>query len=197
MSSPDASLLLLLLDIATKWNTINLLNTNNATADNEFIFTNLLKAALQKPQPWQAPTPAQPENSKPTEPSSIDQIIKAAAGRFGIDAELIREVVHTESAFKPDAKSPAGAKGLMQLMPGTAAAYGVTDLFNPLQNVMGGTHYLKDMLERYNGNLPLALAAYNAGPGTVDRYQGIPPYRETRSYVNKIMANLNRVDEKV
>jgi len=117
----------------------------------------------------------------------FDDIIIRHATSNGVRVDLVRAVIQTESAFDPSARSGKGAMGLMQLMPGTAADYGVTNPYDPDENVRGGVAYLKDLLERYNGNEELALAAYNAGPSTVDRYgQTVPPYRETRTYLKRI-----------
>ena len=124
--------------------------------------------------------------------SPYDREIEAAAGRVGLSAHLVHAVVKTESAYKKSARSRAGAVGLMQLMPATAKRFGVTNRKDPAQSLRGGTVYLTWLLKCYNGNLQLALAGYNAGEGAVDQYNGIPPYRETRNYVVKVMRELRR-----
>ncbi len=115
-----------------------------------------------------------------------ERIVREAAERHRMDPALIRAVIETESGWNPAAVSRRGAAGLMQLVPVTAQRFGVEDVFNPQQNIDAGARYLKLLLERYNGNLDLALAAYNAGEGAVNRHGGIPPFRETRNYVQKV-----------
>jgi soluble lytic murein transglycosylase-like protein len=115
-----------------------------------------------------------------------EKLVREAAERHHVDPALVRAVIETESNWNPAARSNKGAQGLMQLIPTTAMRFGVNDAFNPKQNVEAGVRYLRTLLERYNGNLDLALAAYNAGEGAVDRAHGIPSYRETRNYVQKV-----------
>lgn len=116
----------------------------------------------------------------------LEAMVDQVAAKYGLDPALLRAVVEVESDFNPLAVSRAGAMGLMQLMPDTARSLGVKNPFNPLENLEGGACYLKSMIGRFNGNLKLALAAYNAGPGAVERYGGVPPYGETLSYLRKI-----------
>lgn len=118
----------------------------------------------------------------------ILDLIDRTAQKHGLDEKLVRALVRQESGFNPDATSSAGAMGLMQLMPATAAGLGVQDAYNPVENVEGGVKYLKSMLKRFNGNTILALAAYNAGPNAVAKYNGVPPYKETQNYVKSILA---------
>ncbi|MGH9571862.1 MAG: lytic transglycosylase domain-containing protein [Candidatus Angelobacter sp.] len=143
---------------------------------------NAHKRALMATQPVEPGTAQQAT----TLPLSVDQAIEAAAQRHGVDPNLVRAVVKVESNFNPHAVSRKGAMGLMQLMPSTAKSLNVENAFDPNQNVDAGVRHLKSLLQSYNGNVELSLAAYNAGSGAVARNGGIPPYRETRDYVKKI-----------
>jgi soluble lytic murein transglycosylase-like protein len=137
------------------------------------------------------PDPATPPEAA-TPAKSTSQIVTEASLEHGVDSDFIRSVIRQESAGNSQAVSVAGARGLMQLMPATALGLGVSDSFSPEQNVHGGTRYLRELLERYNGDAIKALAAYNAGPGAVDHYKGVPPYRETRKYVARVVRDYNR-----
>lgn len=121
--------------------------------------------------------------------TTYDPLIAEHAASHGIRADLVRAVIQAESAFNPMARSIKGAMGLMQLMPATAVAYGVTNAYDPAENIRAGVAYLRSLLERYSHNEELALAAYNAGPTAVEKYGTVPPYRETRDYVKKIRNN--------
>ena len=122
----------------------------------------------------------------------IQNWIASAASRHQIDPDFVASVVKAESGFNPTAVSPKGAQGLMQLMPETAAKLGVENVLDPAANVEGGTKYLRQLLDQYAGDAVKALAAYNAGPQRVEQYGGIPPYRETRAYITRIIDDYNR-----
>lgn len=128
----------------------------------------------------------------PLKTTDLKEILSEAGEAHDLDADLLASVVRQESGGNTHAISRTGAQGLMQLMPGTAAQMGVNNAFAPRENVDGGTAYLDAMLKRYHDNLALALAAYNAGPAAVDRWHGIPPYRETRAYVARVIHEFNR-----
>lgn len=144
-----------------------------------------IQSYSHEPDPLPPPKPAEPAKS-------TGQIVREASVKHGVDSDFILSVIKQESAGNPHAVSPAGARGLMQLMPGTASQLGVNDSFSPEQNVHGGARYLRELLERYDGDAVKALAAYNAGPGAVDRYNGVPPYRETRQYIQRVIRDYNK-----
>ena len=127
----------------------------------------------------------------PAIPEAFRDIISVAAARHGVDANLVHALIQVESAYHSNARSPKGAMGLMQLMPSTARQYGVVNLYDPKTNIETGIRHLKSLLNRFS-DLPLALAAYNAGEGAVERFGGIPPFKETRDYVSRILRLLNR-----
>jgi soluble lytic murein transglycosylase-like protein len=142
-------------------------------------------AAIEPEDRFPPPPVAQSLSSAP-----FGRMIRSAAKETGIDENLITRVIAVESNFNPRAVSQKRAQGLMQLLPETAARYSVSDAFDPAQNIEAGTRYLRDLLQRYRGNLALALAAYNAGPAAVERYGGVPPFTETQNYVRRITSAL-------
>ncbi|MFN0166763.1 MAG: lytic transglycosylase domain-containing protein [Bryobacteraceae bacterium] len=143
--------------------------------------------------PAAAPAPAAlpPESGEPRKSKSLRELVTDAARRHGLPEELIHSVVAAESGYQPAAVSPKGAVGLMQLMPQTAKTFGV-DARDPEQNLEAGVRYLRDLLIKYDSDANRALAAYNAGPGAVDRYGDVPPYRETQTYVSKILTRYTK-----
>lgn len=122
-------------------------------------------------------------------PAQIDALVNDNAQAQNVDPALIKAIIANESGFNANATSNVGAQGLMQLMPGTAAALGVSNAYDPAQNVAGGTKYIKEMLQHFGGDVRLAVAAYNAGPGAVEKYGGIPPYAQTQNYVQNVLAS--------
>ena len=172
------------------------------TPDSDSNYLDVAASAIVRveaiPDPPSAPAALKPSiadkvlaASEPT-PSELHEMLSNAGATHHIDAQLLASVVHAESGGHTHAVSRTGARGLMQLMPGTASAVGVKDAFIAAENVEGGTRYLDELLTRYHDNIALALAAYNAGPGAVDRYRGVPPFRETRAYVARVIREFNR-----
>jgi len=142
-------------------------------------FASVLGQATAAAAPATAPTPA---------PSSLDGAINDAGARYNVDPDLLRSLIAQESGFDPNATSAAGAQGLTQLMPSTAASLGVTNPYDPVQSIDGGAQYLRAQLDRFGGDVSKALAAYNAGPGAVERFGGVPPYAETQRYVQQVLS---------
>jgi soluble lytic murein transglycosylase len=149
--------------------------TNAPTSAKYRVF---MRETVRKPKKWRA--------EKAHSDRSFDDVIAEAAERNGISFHLLKAMIHVESYFNPRAVSKKGAVGLMQIMPQNFDFLNVSDPFDPWDNIMGGARYFKNMLNRFQGNLDLALAAYNAGPGAVERYNDIPPYQETQDYVQKV-----------
>ncbi|MFO7930766.1 MAG: lytic transglycosylase domain-containing protein [Desulfosalsimonas sp.] len=141
------------------------------------------------------PGPSTP-GSEPVAAGRYEDIITDISRKTGVRPELVKAVIRVESSFNPAAVSPKGARGLMQLMPVQSRVYNISDPFDPRENISAGTRYLETLIKRYDGNLNLSLAAYNAGPQAVDHYNGIPPYSETRQYVQKVLLHYKNYRKK-
>jgi soluble lytic murein transglycosylase-like protein len=159
-----------------------------------FIEVNAREIVAERPAPPESPgsRSTKTKASRKEKPESLHYVLVQEGREHDIDVALLESVIEVESGGNPRAVSPAGARGLMQLMPGTAAKLGVKNSFASAQNISGGTAYLDSLLTRYHNNLALALAAYNAGPGAVDRWHGIPPYPETRRYIARVIHDYNQ-----
>jgi len=164
----------------------NVSDVDNAYAEIEALQRNNLNKSIEQMQSIKG---AESVSSNVGGKSQMINLISQVCKKHGVDEKLVNAVIKQESNYNPKATSKVGAMGLMQLMPATAKSLGVKDPYNTVQNLDGGVRYLKSMLKKYNGNVILALAAYNAGPGAVDKYDGVPPYEETQQYVRKILAN--------
>ena len=159
--------------------------------DGAVVFTNTPTAETKPVPGWRAATPAPPGSASSSLPATIyDPFIERVAKENGISPGLIKAVALVESGFDPHAVSPKGAQGLMQLMPGTAKEYGVQDAFDPLQNLRAGSTHLRRLLDQFDGDLTLALAAYNAGAGAVRRHGGVPDYKETHDYLRRVKSRM-------
>lgn len=158
------------------------------------IESSLVKVAAKTSKTYHVPAATTTDDNTSSTPARpFSEIIKEASQTYGVDEKVISAVIKQESSFNPNAVSSCGAMGLMQLMPATAKSLGVTDAFNAEQNIMAGTRYLKEKINEFSGNVPLALAAYNAGSGAVRKYGGIPPYKETMAYVNKVTSSIDHM----
>ncbi len=157
----------------------------NAPTDNRY-------RPVKLPVAKRAHVPPAKKTARFTPSGNLDPIIQKTARNHGLDPALVKAVIQAESGGQAQAISPKGAMGLMQLMPGTAAELAVWNPFDPVSNIWGGTSYLRAMLDRFNGDIILALAAYNAGPGAVERNGGVPPYPETISYIRKVLSHWAR-----
>lgn len=156
-------------------------------ARGKVFYTNVPADASYHPMIFRVTRSGGRSSIKPGNPADFEHHVRAAASHYDLDPQLIKAVIKVESNYDHRAVSEKGAKGLMQLMPATAADMNVYNLFDPRENIMGGTCYLKQLLARFNGNLPLTLAAYNAGPSAVERCGGIPNYAETQRYVRSVL----------
>lgn len=160
---------------------------NTATAPAKTDFPTALQAEMQPAAVSNTGSGAKKKNAASPANGDVGTFITKAAQKYGVDPKLVSAVAEAESGYRPDAVSSTGAVGVMQLMPDTAAALGVTNSYDPQQNIDGGTKYLKEMLNDFGGDVRKAVAAYNAGPQAVKKYNGVPPYAETQNYVNKVL----------
>jgi len=148
------------------------------------------QAQVIKPIRLDLPEPKMDVDGKQTSSAAYEDTIMEAANKYGLKPELLKAVIRHESGGNPKAVSPDGAKGLMQLIDSTAKMMGVIDPFNPVQNIMGGAKYLAQLMKKFGGDLEKAIASYNAGPGAVEKYDGVPPYKETKEYVEKVLGDI-------
>lgn len=155
-------------------------------------FSSALESALHPQAPVEPSADGAANAPAPVPPEQIDSLVNQNAQIWQVDPALIKAVIANESGFNANATSPVGAQGLMQLMPETAASLGVRNPYDPAQNVAGGTRYLRSMLDRFGGDARLAIAAYNAGPGAVEKYGDVPPYAETKNYVENVLGSYAR-----
>lgn len=159
------------------------MNTLNIFTDIAAVVRRIAQITGQPPAAgWQLP-PA---------PSSFASVVSANAKALGVDPALVKAIIANESGFDPNATSKTGAQGLMQLEPQTAAELGVGNAYDPAQNIWGGTRYLRGLLERFHGDVRLAVAAYNAGPGAIEKYGGVPPYAQTQAYVDNVLESYRK-----
>lgn len=160
-----------------------------ADAADDTTFMNAQGVVVTPPVDATASVAAATSTNSTTAPADLEPIFEQAAQQYGISKDLLKAVAKAESNFNPSVVSSAGAIGVMQLMPDTAKSLGVTNPYDATENIMGGARYLSQLLSQYNGDTALALAAYNAGSGNVAKYGGIPPFKETQNYVNKVLAD--------
>lgn len=152
-------------------------------------FASMVASAME---PDGAPAAASANAPAPVAPEQIDRLVSANANAWGVDPALVKAIIANESGFNANATSKTGAQGLMQLEPGTAAGLGVSNAYDPAQNIWGGTRYIRGLLDRFHGDTRLAVAAYNAGPGAVEKYGGVPPYAETQAYVDNVLDSYQK-----